>query len=115
MKTWLLFLAACAGSAAEFGEFSIAYKLEAPRVGRRFSGKPTGVCHHGNGRDARWTMTGAHVVSGELPPGLVLEEGAIAGTPTKTGDYAAKIAFLGVTCAGKPLPDQTVDVTIVVR
>lgn len=114
---WLLVMAACAhagggGSAA----FSIAYPdAGAGKVGKKYYAKAVGQCHYDNGRDARWALTGAHVASGELPAGLTLEDGAITGTPKQAGSYHAQITLSGVTCGGKELPDQTVDVTIDVR
>lgn len=107
-----------AGGAA--AGFSISYPdatvMSAPaKVGSRFYAKPAGQCHHEDGSDARWAIGGAQVASGELPPGLTLEDGVIGGVPKTAGTFKATIAFTGVTCATTPYPDQTVDVLITVK
>jgi len=110
----VLAAAACAhaGGGGSAG-FSIAYPGAGPgKVGKKYYAPATGECHYDNGRDARWAITGARVTSGELPAGLTLEDGAITGTPKEAGSYHAQITLSGVTCAGKELADQTVDVAI---
>lgn len=82
------------------------------KVGRRFYAKPVAQCVYDNGREAHWAITGAKIETGALPSGLTIEDGAITGTPTKPGDYTARIKLTGITCAGKPYPDQAVAVTI---
>jgi hypothetical protein len=113
----VLFVAACAhASGTGSAGFSIAYPdATTAKVGKKFYAKPAGQCRYENGRDARWAITGARVTSGELPPGVSIEDGALTGTPTKAGAYQAQIAFSGVTCAGKELAEQTIDVAISVR
>jgi hypothetical protein len=85
------------------------------KSGKRFYVRPVARCMYDDGRDARWAMTGARVTTGALPDGVTLEDGAITGTPAKPGTYTARVTFAGNTCAGKPQPDQQLDVTIVVR
>jgi hypothetical protein len=85
------------------------------KVGQRFSAKPAGRCFHDDGTEGRWAMSGANVTSGELPPGLTLEVGEIAGVPTTAGTFKATIELAEVTCAGKPYPGQTVDILITVK
>lgn len=124
--TWavLVLCAACArgagiGATGPPG-FSITYP-EAPPTGvtihrgKRYYAKPTAQCFYEYGREARWTMSGAQVTSGELPPGLTLEDGVIGGVPTTAGTYRATIELGNVTCAGKPYPGQTVDISITVK
>jgi hypothetical protein len=84
------------------------------KVGQRMQAKPAAHCTYPNGSEGRWSNTAAKLTSGELPPGLVLEDGAIAGVPTKVGDWKVTIAFTGVTCMSEAKPDQTVDVAITV-
>jgi hypothetical protein len=113
-----LVLFACAGASSGSAGFSIAYPEASDahtKVGKHFYAKPSAHCVHDNGLDARWATTGAHVVSGELPPGIAIEDGALTGTPTKAGQFSARIELAEVTCAGKPYPNQTVDVKISVR
>ena len=108
-------LAACTPHAGGTAAFAVSYPDAAAarvKVGARFYAKPSARCTHDDGSDARWAITGAHVVSGELPPGIAIEDGALTGTPSKAGDYTAQLAVTGVTCAGKPAADQTVDVHI---
>jgi hypothetical protein len=85
------------------------------KVGKRFYAKPVAECRYDTGHDARWTMTGAHVETGHLPPGVTIEDGALAGIPAEAGSFTARIAFSGNACAGKPVEDQGIDVTIVVK
>jgi hypothetical protein len=85
------------------------------RLGKRFYAKPAAQCFHDNGREASWRMTGAHVASGELPPGLTLEDGVIGGVPKQKGTFKATVEFSDVTCAGKAAPGQTVDIVIHVK
>ena len=109
-----MLLAAC-GPHADTASFQVSYPNAAAaraKVGKPFYAKPEARCVYDNGREARWAITGAHVVSGELPPGVAIEDGALTGTPTKPGTYSARVQLSGVTCAGKPYPDQTADVTI---
>jgi hypothetical protein len=117
-------LAACAhtgagggsgGGGGGDGGFRVFYPDTKAKVGKHFQAKPSAECKREDGTDARWSSTGARVESGELAPGLVIEDAAIGGIATKPGTYSAKITVTGVTCAGKPQPDQTVDVTITVR
>lgn len=112
-------LGACAHTGAAGGGsagFSIAYPDAATgKAGKKFYAKPEGQCHYDNGRDARWATTGARVTTGELPPGLTIEDGAITGTPKSPGTYRVKITFSGVTCAGKEIADPTIDVAIEIR
>ena len=118
MRIWVLLVVAACAHASGTGSagFSIAYPdATSATVGKRFYAKPAGQCRYENGRDARWTITGAQVTSGELPPGVSIVDGALTGTPTHTGAYRAQIGFTGVTCAGKELADQTIDVAIRVR
>ena len=125
MWKWVVAVAACvvplaacvhggAGGSGSAG-FSIAYPASTGKVGAKFYAQPTAQCHYDNGRDARWAITSARVTSGELPPGITIEDGALTGTPTKAGDFHAQVAFSGVTCAGKELADQTIDVALAVR
>ena len=98
--------------------FSIAYPdavHATAHVGKRFYAKPVGQCNYDDGREAHWSMTGAHVASGELPPGLTLEDGVIGGVPSKAGDYQAHIELSGVMCAGKSYDAQSVDIGITVK
>jgi len=84
-------------------------------TGKRMQFKPAAQCTYPDGREAHWADTGASVEQGALAPGLVLEDGAIAGVPTTAGSYAVTIQFAGVTCAGKPQTDQHVAITLVVK
>jgi hypothetical protein len=108
-----------AGSGGPEG-FSIAYPdatvMSTPaKRGERFYAKPVGTCRRDDGQDARWAMGGARVASGELPPGLTLEDGVIGGVPKAAGTFKATITFTGVTCATTPYPDQNVDILITVK
>lgn len=86
------------------------------KVGERMQAKPAAQdCAGSDGAEARWATTGARVTTGELPPGLVIEDGAIAGVPTQPGTYKATIRFSGVTCATTPTDDKLVHITIVVE
>ena len=120
--------AACAhgagggGGGAGGGEasFAITYPDAPPtgataKTGKRFYAKPEGRCLYENGREARWTMGGARVASGELPPGLTLEDGVIGGVPNKPGTYSFHIEFSSVMCAGKPYEGHGADVQIIVK
>jgi hypothetical protein len=82
------------------------------KVGARMQARPAADCKNTEGVEARWANTGARVVAGELPPGLVIEDGAIAGVPEEPGTFRASVIFTGITCAAAPVADQTVDVTI---
>lgn len=119
-----MLLAACpprgGGAGGEDATFAINYPDAPPtgvsaKSGKRFYAKPEGRCLYDNGREARWTMGGARIGSGELPPGLTLEDGVIGGVPTTPGSYRATIEFSSVTCAGKPYEQQAVDVEITVK
>jgi hypothetical protein len=117
---WLaIALVACGAhaNAPTTGGFRVFYpSAEAPlKVRARMQIKPAADCHYDDGRDGKWANTGAKVVAGELPPGLALEDGAIAGAPTQVGTWHVTIGFTGVTCAGQTQPDQRVDVDLVVR
>jgi hypothetical protein len=85
------------------------------KVGKHFSAKPAGQCFRDDGTEGRWAMSGAKLTSGELPPGLTLEDGEIAGVPKAAGTFKATIELGEVTCAGKPYPGQTVSVLITVK
>ena len=116
----MLLCAACARGAGGGGTatFAINYPdATAAKVkrGQRFYAKPAAQCRYDNGREASWRMTGARVTSGELPPGLLLEDGVIGGVPSQAGTFKATIELLDVTCAGKPAPGQVVDIQITVQ
>jgi hypothetical protein len=83
------------------------------KVGKQFFIKPVAQCVYGNGRDARWSMTGAKLATGKLPPGLTLEEGKISGTPVEAGTFPVVIEFDGVVCGGTKQTNQRVEITIV--
>jgi hypothetical protein len=85
------------------------------KVGAHFSAKPAGLCFHDDGTEGRWAMSGARLTSGELPPGLTLEDGEIAGVPTAAGTFKSTIELGEVTCAGKPYPGQTASILITVK
>lgn len=109
-----------AGGAGGTPGFSISYPdagvTSTPaKVGKRFYAKPAGRCFHDDGTEARWAMSGARVVDGELPPGLTLEDGVIGGVPKTAGTFKATIELGEVTCAGKPYPGQTASVLITVK
>jgi hypothetical protein len=106
-----------AGGAGPAG-FSINYPdavNATAKTGKRFYAKPEARCNYDDGREARWTMTGARVADGELPPGLTLEDGVVGGVPTKAGFYKARIELSGVMCAGKSYDVQSVDIGITVK
>ena len=103
------------GGAGGSGGFRVFYPEAPAKVGKHFQVKPAADCKRDDGNDARWTSAGASIESGALPPGLELEDGAINGAPTKPGSYSARIAVTGVTCAGKAVDDQHVDVSITVK
>jgi hypothetical protein len=125
-RIWVLLVcASCAhGAAGGAGggdaTFSITYP-DAPPTGvtatrgKRFYAKPVGSCQYANGHEARWTIGGARVASGELPPGLTLEDGQIGGVPTQAGAYTFHIEFSNVMCAGKPYAGEAVDGQITVK
>ena len=119
--TSLIVLAACAHTGGAVsgdeggGGFRVFFHDSKAKVGKHFQAKPAAECRYDNGNDARWVIAGAKLESGELPPGLAIEDGAINGVPTKAGTYTAKITFSGVTCAGKQVDDQHVDVTLTVK
>jgi hypothetical protein len=114
-------LAGCVHHAApteSSGGFSVSYpdaRGATVKQGARFNAKPEAKCFYDNGREARWTIDGAHVTSGELPPGLTLEDGVIGGVAKQAGRYHARIELSDVTCAGKPVEGQAVDVDITVQ
>jgi hypothetical protein len=85
------------------------------KVGKKFYVKPVATCTYENGRDARWSMTGAKLDSGELPEGFTLEEGAIAGTPKAPGTWNLKVKFSGVVCAGKQHEPFIIPVSIIAK
>jgi hypothetical protein len=103
------------GDAARFAVTFPDAAAARTKVGARFYAKPAARCVRDDGSDARWAITGARVASGELPPGIAIEDGVLTGTPSKAGDFTAELVVSGVTCAGKSYPDQTVDVHITVR
>src|SRR5262245_55603025 len=115
-------VAACAGGRGATGEpggFRVFYPDAAAtgfhaKVGKRFYIKPVADCRYDNGHDARWSITGARVEAGKLPPGLAIEDGAIGGVPINAGEWGLTIKFSGPTCAGKTYDAITVDVRIVV-
>lgn len=121
-----MFCVACAHGAGAGGggggeaSFAITYPDAPPtgavaKHGKRFYAKPEGRCLYENGREAHWTIGGARVTSGELPPGLTIEDGQIGGVPTQTGTYKFHIEFSNVMCAGKPYTGQSVDGQITVQ
>lgn len=128
-RIWVLVLcAACArGTGAGgtnggggAGGFSITYPDAPPtgraiKVGKRFYAKAVGTCTYDNGREAHWSIGGAKVTSGELPPGLTLEDGQIGGVPTTPGSYQFHIELTNVMCAGKPYEGQAADVQLTVK
>ncbi|CAN5861840.1 hypothetical protein BH11MYX3_BH11MYX3_07710 [soil metagenome] len=120
----VLLLAGCPGSKSPGGAGELGFRVYYPdagaqglsaRIGKRMQAKPAAACNYPDGREARWANTGASVEQGALPPGLVLEDGAIGGVPTAAATAELTIKFAGVTCAGKPQGDQHVPVTITVR
>jgi hypothetical protein len=84
------------------------------KVGKHIHLKPVAQCVYENGRDGRWTMTGAKIEAGTLPPGLRLEDGVIGGSPADRGEWTVRVKFDGVTCAGRLQEVAPIDVTIVV-
>ncbi len=121
----LVLLAACPppkGGGLGGDAFRVIYPdADTPRglvvkVGEHMQAKPAAQdCTGPDGAEGRWTNTGTKVTTGELPPGLVIEDGAIAGVPSKEGTYQVTIRFTGVTCASAPTDDKLVHVTIVVE
>jgi len=85
------------------------------KVGKRFFVKPVATCTYENGRDGRWSMTGARLDGSELPDGFTLEEGAISGTPKAPGTWNFKVKFSGVICAGKQHEAIIIPVTIIAK
>jgi|SRR6185436_1177481 len=116
--------AACAGrGAGPQGDSPASFRVfypDAPaggfkaKVGKRFNVKPVAQCTYDNGHDARWSITGARVASGSLPPGLSIEDGAIGGVPAEAGEWTLTVKFAGASCAGKAHEALTIDVKIVV-
>lgn len=84
------------------------------KVGKRFIVKPVAACTYENGRDGRWSMTGARV-EGETPEGFLVEEGTISGTPKAPGTWNFKVKFSGVVCAGKQHDEVIIPVTIIAK
>ncbi len=108
------------GDAGEDATFRVFYPDQPAdgfkaKVGKRFFIKPVAQCGYANGRDARWSMTGAKLESGELPPGFTVEEGAISGTAKAPGTWTVAVRFAGVTCAGEPHEAVVVPVVITAR
>jgi hypothetical protein len=122
MRLALLLLVGCAHGAGGDATFKVFYP-DAPSstggfqasVGKKLQLKPVAQCVYGNGRDARWSMTGAKIASGELPDGFTIEDGAISGTPKRAGTWTVTVEFNGVTCAGVTKDPQRVDVTLVIK
>lgn len=85
------------------------------KVGKRFIVKPVATCTYENGRDARWSMTGARLESGELPDGFVIEEGTLSGTPKAAGTWSFKVKFSGVVCAGKQHDEIVIPLSITAK
>jgi len=127
---WALLLASCkrgtsaggTGGGGSEEEGNATFTVHYPdatgataKIGKRFYAKPIARCLYENGREARWTMGGARVASGELPPGLTLEDGVIGGVPNKAGAYNAHIELSNVICAGKAYEGQGADVQITVK
>lgn len=123
--TFCLFLVfavvACAGARGGGDATFRVFYPDAPqngfqaKAGKKFFVKPVGECKYKNGRDAKWSMTGARVANGKLPANVTLEEGKISGTPVDAGTFVVGIEFTGVVCAGAKQPPQLVDVTIVIQ
>lgn len=120
--------AACAtpkgGASGRAGDGTATFKVFYPdqpidgfhaKVGKRFIVKPVATCTYENGRDGRWSMTGAQLESGDLPEGFRMEEGTISGTPKAAGSWALKVKFSGVVCAGKQEEAVIVPITIVAK
>lgn len=121
-RLWVVVFAGCVHhgtpASGESGGFSVSYPdAHGAHVkqGARFYAKPEAKCFYDNGREARWTIGGAHIASGELPPGMTLEDGVIGGVAKQAGTYHARIELADVTCEGKPVAAQTVDVDITVQ
>jgi len=113
----VVFVTACGAKGGGDATFKVFYP-DPPtdgfkaKVGKKFFIKPVAQCVYSNGRDARWSMTGAKVATGKLPPGLTLEEGKISGTPVEAGAFPFVIEFDGVICAGNKQTAQRVEITI---
>jgi hypothetical protein len=120
-RLWAVVFAGCVHHGApQTGSagFSVSYPDAhgaTVKQGARFYAKPEAKCFYDNGREARWTIGGAHVASGELPPGLTLEDGVIGGVAKQAGTYHARIELADVTCEGKPVEARAVDVDITVQ
>lgn len=124
LRRALLLVACCACAGARGGGGDATFRVFYPdppadgfkaKVGKKFFIKAVGQCVYGNGRDAKWSMTGSRIASGKLPPGMTLEEGKISGIAVEAGSFAVAIEFDGVVCAGTKRPAQTVEVTIVTK
>src|SRR5690349_17040845 len=74
-----IFLACAHSSALDANAFRVMYPDEPARIGKHVQLKPSASCKYDDGRDARWATTGARLESGALPPGLAIEDAAIAG------------------------------------
>lgn len=126
----LLVAASCAsgkaggGGGGGGGEEGATFKVFYPdqpidgfhaKVGKRFIVKPVATCTYENGRDARWSMIGARLDSGELPDGFVIEEGTISGTPKAAGTWNFTVKFSGVVCAGKQHEAIVIPVTLTAK
>ena len=121
MLVLLVLIAACPKSRGPDAveSFRVFFPDAGPRgvpmtVGKRTQAKPAANCRTADGREARWANTGVRIEKGELPPGLVIEDGAIAGVPAIPGSWQLTLTFTGVTCATKSMPDQTVDVALTI-
>lgn len=119
---WVVVLSGCVHHAAPPATGPAGFSVSYPdahgahvKQGAHFNAKPEAKCFYDNGREARWTIDGAHVASGELPPGMTLEDGVIGGVAKQAGTYHARIELSDVTCAGKPIEGQAVDVDITVQ
>jgi hypothetical protein len=121
MKLASIVLVACA-SRGETTLLSVAtpapYDPFDLRVGHAYDGiwiAKVGSCRIEDGTESKWTIADMHVASGELPPGLMLEDGSLSGSPTTAGTYKADLVFTGIRCAGRPIHDYRVELTINVR
>ncbi len=122
MRVLLLLCFACAGARGGGGDATFRVFYPDPpavgfkaKVGKKLFHKAVGKCTYTTGREGKWSMTGARLSTGKLPPGLTLEDGKIAGTPIEAGTWAVAVEFDGVVCAGNKRPSQTVEVTIVAK
>jgi hypothetical protein len=108
------------GGAEEGAAFKILYPDQPmdgfhAKVGKRFIVQPVATCTYENGRDARWSMTGAKLESGDLPEGFTMEEGTVSGTPKAAGTWNFKVKFSGIVCAGKSYDAIIIPVTIIAK